>query len=119
MKRENTMNLVSNFEIGRPMADQITGDKEAPLERDSKPMTAEELKKARRVPRVTSLRRALHMTQEQFAAEFGIPLGTLRDWEQGKSVPDATARAYLFSIAGDAKAVSKAHADGKASPFGL
>ncbi len=48
------------------------------------------------------------MTQEQFAEEFNIPLGTLRDWEQERAEPDATARAYLRAIAGNAEAVAKA-----------
>jgi putative transcriptional regulator len=48
------------------------------------------------------------MTQAQFAAEFNIPLGTLRDWEQERAEPDATARAYLRAIAGNAEAVAKA-----------
>jgi putative transcriptional regulator len=30
---------------------------------------------------------------------YRIPLGTLRDWEQGRSYPDAPARAYLEVIA--------------------
>ncbi|WP_284257090.1 helix-turn-helix domain-containing protein [Acidocella aquatica] len=63
---------------------------------------------ARRRPRVTVIRRALRMTQEQFSAEFGIPLGTLRDWEQERAEPDAPARAYLRAIAGNAEAVAKA-----------
>jgi putative transcriptional regulator len=37
-----------------------------------------------------------------------IPLGTLRDWEQERAEPDATARAYLRAIAGNAGAVAKA-----------
>ena len=77
-------------------------------EMDSRPMTAEERQKARRRPRVTVIRRALQMTQEQFAAEFGIPIGTLRDWEQERVEPDATSRAYLRAIAGNAEAVAKA-----------
>jgi len=80
-------------------------------------MTAGELKQARRVPRVTTLRRALDMTQEEFALTFGIPIGTLRDWEQERSEPDASARAYLLAIAGDAKAVAKAHAEGVSLPM--
>jgi putative transcriptional regulator len=48
------------------------------------------------------------MTQEQFAAEFRIPLGTLRDWEQGISVPDAAARSYLPVIAKNPQAVLEA-----------
>lgn len=50
-----------------------------PSERDSPPWTLEELKRAKRRPRVFVMRRALHMTQEQFAKEFMIPRGTLRD----------------------------------------
>jgi len=46
--------------------------------------------------------------QEQFARGFSIPLGTLRDWEQERAEPDATARAYLRAIAGNAEAVAKA-----------
>ena len=30
--------------------------------------------------------------QEEFAEKFRIPLGTLRDWDQGKSIPDQAAR---------------------------
>jgi putative transcriptional regulator len=41
----------------------------------------------KRVPRVKTLRRALGLTQEEFAARFEIPLGTLRDWEQGRTEP--------------------------------
>ena len=53
----------------------------------------------RPVPRSRTIRRALGMTQEQFSAAYGIPLGTLRDWEQLRAVPDKTARAYLTRIA--------------------
>lgn len=55
---------------------------------DARPFTPEELAKARRVPRVRTLRRALGLTQEEFAARYRIPLGTLRDREQGRSEPD-------------------------------
>jgi len=36
---------------------------------------------------VKIIRRALGLTQEQFAARFHIPLGTLRDWEQAQLSP--------------------------------
>ena len=75
---------------------------------DARPMTKEERQNARRVPRVKTLRRALHLTQEEFASRFRIPLGTLRDWEQGRSEPDQTARAYLWVIANDPEAVQRA-----------
>jgi putative transcriptional regulator len=53
------------------------------------------------VPRVKTLRRALGLTQQEFAARYQIPLGTLRDWEQGRTEPDQPARAYLRVIARD------------------
>ena len=75
---------------------------------DALPMTPEQLKNAKRRPRVTVIRRALRMTQEQFATAFKIPLNTLQDWEQERAEPDAPARAYLRAIAGNAEAVAKA-----------
>ncbi|MGO9485743.1 MAG: helix-turn-helix domain-containing protein [Rhodomicrobium sp.] len=45
------------------------------------------------------MRRALGLSQEEFAARFHIPVGTLRDWEQGRSEPGALGRAYLTVIA--------------------
>ena len=75
---------------------------------DARPMTADQLRSARRVPRIKTLRRALGLTQEEFATRYHIPLGTLRDWEQGRSEPDQPARAYLRAIAGDPVAVSRA-----------
>jgi putative transcriptional regulator len=75
---------------------------------DNPPRSASQLEKMRRVPRVKTLRRALHLTQEEFADRYHIPLGTLRDWEQGRSEPDQPARAYLKVIARDPKAVVRA-----------
>jgi putative transcriptional regulator len=75
---------------------------------DARPISEEEFRTARRVPRAKTLRRTLGMTQEEFAARFQIPLGTLRDWEQGRAEPDQPARAYLKAIAGDAGAVQRA-----------
>lgn len=73
----------------------------AAADADARPFTPEELARARRVPRAKTLRRALGLTQEEFAARYHIPLGTLRDWEQGRSEPDQPARAYLHVIAHD------------------
>jgi putative transcriptional regulator len=75
---------------------------------DNPPLTPERAKHLKRVPRVKVMRRALKLTQEEFAARFRIPLGTLRDWEQGKTEPDQAARAYLTVIAHNPKAVIEA-----------
>jgi len=59
-----------------------------------------------RIPNVKKLRERLGLTQEAFAAAYRIPVGTLRDWEQRRKLPDATARAYLTVIARDPQAVA-------------
>ena len=75
---------------------------------DARPFTAAELARMKHTPRAKLIRRALGLTQEEFAACFQIPLGTLRDWEQGAAEPDQAARAYLRVIVRDPKAVRKA-----------
>ncbi len=74
---------------------------------DARPMTPAQLRSARRVPRAKTLRRALSLTQEEFSARYHIPLGTLRDWEQGRCEPDQPARAYLTVIARDPEAIHR------------
>ena len=74
---------------------------------DVRPLTDEQLRTARRVPRAKTLRRALALTQEEFALRYHIPLGTLRDWEQGRCDPDQPARAYLTVIAHDPEGVQR------------
>jgi putative transcriptional regulator len=90
-------------------ADPVADHADIPAsERDSRPMTSEERKAARRLPRVTAIRRALRLTQEEFAARYKIPLGTLRDWEQERVTPESAALSYLRAIAGDPSGVAKA-----------
>jgi putative transcriptional regulator len=48
------------------------------------------------------------MTQEEFAARFHLPLGTVRDWEQGAHRPDKAAQVLLMVIAKDPDAVARA-----------
>jgi putative transcriptional regulator len=60
------------------------------------------------VSRVKAIRRALHLTQEEFSDRYLIPLGTLRDWEQGRTEPDQAAQAYLRVIAEEPETVSRA-----------
>lgn len=75
---------------------------------DAQPLTEADFARMKRVPRVKTLRRVLGLTQEEFAARYLIPLGTLRDWEQGRAEPDQATRAYLKAIAGDPEAVHRA-----------
>jgi putative transcriptional regulator len=75
---------------------------------DNRPLTEEDMRRMKRTPRAKIIRRALGISQEDFAARFHIPIGTLRDWEQGRVEPDQAARAYLTVIARDPEAVHKA-----------
>jgi putative transcriptional regulator len=79
-----------------------------PLDGADDEITPEQFAKMRRVPRSKTMRRALGLTQEEFSKRYRIPLGTLRDWEQGRSEPDAPARAYLKIIAKDPEYVRQA-----------
>jgi putative transcriptional regulator len=63
------------------------------------PLTPERLAGMKLIPRSKTLRRALGLTQEEFSERYCIPLGTLRDWEQGRSEPEAATKAYLKVIA--------------------
>lgn len=73
-----------------------------------RPATEAQLARARRVPTVRALRKKLKLTQEQFAARFHLPLGTVRDWEQGAHRPDKAAQVLLTVIAKDPDAVARA-----------
>jgi putative transcriptional regulator len=75
---------------------------------DSQPMTSEQLARMRRAPNPRVIRDNLRLTQEQFARAFQIPLGTLRDWEQGVHFPDTTAKTFLRVIEQDPVAVLRA-----------
>jgi putative transcriptional regulator len=63
------------------------------------PLSETDLRRMKRTPQAKIIRRALGLSQEEFAARYHIPLGTLRDWEQGRAEPDQAARAYLKVIA--------------------
>src|ERR1700680_14947 len=73
----------------------------ARADRDAQPLTPDDLKRMKRTPQAKIIRRALELTQEEFAARYHIPLGTLRDWEQGRAEPDQPARAYLTLMSSD------------------
>jgi putative transcriptional regulator len=65
---------------------------------DARPLTDDELARFERVVDVRALRRRLKMSQERFARSFHLSVGTVRDWEQGRSVPDRPARVLLKLI---------------------
>jgi putative transcriptional regulator len=90
----------------RPMTPEAI-EKAARADRDAQPLTEADLKRMKRTPQAKIIRRALELTQEEFAARYHIPLGTLRDWEQGRAEPDQPTRAYLTLIARDPDHVNR------------
>ena len=50
-------------------------------------------------PAVRDLRRRARLTQQEFAARLGVPVETIRNWEQGNRMPRGPARALLSVIA--------------------
>jgi len=82
-------------------------ERAALADRDARPLTGADFSRMKRTPQAKIIRRALELTQEEFSVRYHIPLGTLRDWEQGRAEPDQPARAYLTLIARDPKNVSR------------
>jgi putative transcriptional regulator len=76
-------------------------------DRDAQPLTGGDIKRMRRTPQAKIIRRALSLTQEEFAVRYHIPLGTLRDWEQGRAQPDRPTQAYLKIIACEPERVER------------
>lgn len=70
--------------------------------------TDDELARFQRIPSPKRIRQRLRLTQEQFAARFQVPLGTLREWEQGVREPDPAAKTLLRVIEKDPDAVVRA-----------
>ena len=88
------------------------GDEEIDLtalsDPDNPPLTDGELKVFERIPDTKAIRKALRLTQHEFATTFQLSLATVRDWEQGRYQPDQAARTLLRVIARDPKAVKHA-----------
>lgn len=74
---------------------------------DAQPLSESDLRTLPRIPQAKIIRRALRLTQEEFAPRYRIPLGTLRDREQGRAKPDQPTQAYLTLIARDPECVDR------------
>lgn len=84
----NALDAVSNDEVER----------RALADPDGKPLTEEDFERLKRSPRVRIVRMAQGLTQEELANAYGIPVATLRDWEQGRREPDQAAQSFLAVI---------------------
>jgi putative transcriptional regulator len=57
---------------------------------------------------VKAVRARLNKSQAEFALLIGVSLGTLRNWEQGRRVPEGPARALLRVVAAAPRVVARA-----------
>jgi putative transcriptional regulator len=71
----------------------------APATTDVAPATTGVAPETATSPAVRDLRRRARLTQQEFAARLGVPVETIRNWEQGKRMPRGPARALLAVIA--------------------
>ena len=75
-------------------------------------LTDEEIECVLFASRLRAIRAVLQLSQAAFAERFRIPAASLRDWEQGRRLPDAATQAYLTVIERNPRAVEAALADG-------
>ncbi len=60
---------------------------------------------------VRKIRRQLGLSQDEFAARFGLSVATVREWEQDRRKPEGAARVLLTVIEKDPNAVTQALTD--------
>jgi putative transcriptional regulator len=56
---------------------------------------------------VAAIRRRTALSQSRFAEIIGVSIGTLRNWEQGRRVPDGSARVLLAMLAKNPRIVEE------------
>jgi len=99
MSKTTTTNKIGKpLEPLRPMTDDEVMAA-ALSDPDAQPLTPHDFKRMKRVARAKIIRQALGLTQQEFAARLGVPVETIRNWEQGKRLPRGPARALLAVIA--------------------
>ena len=89
------IDAMTDEDIGR----QVAGDPDvAPILTEAETVAA----------MARTVRKRLGLSQPAFAERYGIPVGTLRDWEQGRKRPGAAALPYLRVIAREPEMVERA-----------
>lgn len=92
---------LQEIQASRPRIDKerlkATSEAEIAAQIAADPDTAPDVYGKTLAPEPRVLRAAAGMTQEEFARVLNVPIGTLRNWEQGRTPPDAAA-ATLFRL---------------------
>ena len=71
------------------------------------PLTDAEFTRAMSARLARKAREASGLTQAAFAACYGIPVSTIRDWEQGRRKPDTASASYLKAIRANPALIAK------------
>lgn len=58
--------------------------------------------------RIRNIRKRLKLSRERFAERFGLDVRAVQDWEQGRRVPERSARVLLTVIEREPDAVVRA-----------
>ena len=56
---------------------------------------------------IKAIRAARGLSQGEFSRRYRLPLGTIRDWEQHRRMPDTGSKLYLAMIEADPEGVEK------------
>lgn len=83
----------------------IPADPNDPEDRD---VSVAGVERGRMGRRIRMLRHRLGLTQEAFAAAYGIPVANIRQYEIGRCMPPPAVRAYLKVIAEEPEAAARA-----------
>jgi putative transcriptional regulator len=74
---------------------------------DNPPWTADEMARVAAARRIQAVRRRTGLSQAQFAAEYRINVGRLRDLEQGRTRADSALLAYMAVIEQEPEVVKR------------
>ena len=91
--------------LDRMSDEELTANAES--DPDNPPLTADELQRLEAARAVKRARTATGLSQSAFAARFRINPARLRDWEQGRTIPDSAALAYLQVIEREQEVVER------------
>lgn len=96
----------TKMRLARLSDEQLTAN--ALADPDNPPLTERELERLGAARSVQRARAATGLSQSAFAKRFRINPARLKDWEQGRTIPDSAALAYLKVIEQEQKVVERA-----------
>ena len=82
-----------------------------PSDAEDFPVSVAGLERAQMGRRIRKLRNRLGLSQEAFAATYGIPLASIRQYEIGRNMPPPAVRAYLKVIDAEPELVARTVAE--------